>query len=117
MPYGFQEDQLKAYFSQYGEVLAVKLARSKATARSKGYAFVQFRYPEVAEIVSDNMNGYLLLGKVIVSNVLPATQKNPFCYATSGKYKFINWKRIFVKENKEVYCDLFSLKPDCRLPT
>lgn len=97
LPYGFQEDQLKAYFSQYGEVLAVKLARSKATARSKGYAFVQFRYPEVAEIVSDNMNGYLLLGKVIVSNVLPATQKNPFCYATSAKYKFINWKRIFIK--------------------
>lgn len=81
-------------------MLAVKLARSRISARSKGYAFIQFKYPEVAEIVSDNMNGYLLLGKVIVSNVLPANQKNPFCYATTNKYKFINWKRMFVKQNK-----------------
>jgi len=46
------EDELKSYFGQYGEVLAVKVARSKKTARSKGYAFVQFKYPEVAQIVA-----------------------------------------------------------------
>jgi len=49
------------------------------------------------------MNGYLLMGKVIVSNVLPATQKNPFRYATSAQYKYINWRHIFVKQNKEVH--------------
>ena len=75
----------------------MKLARSRITARSKGYAFVQFRYPEVADIVSDTMNGYLLMGKVILSNTLAPSQKNPFFYATSGKYKFINWKRMFVE--------------------
>jgi len=52
LPYGFQEEQMKEYFSQYGEVLGVKLARSKTTARSKGYGFVQFKYSEIAEIVS-----------------------------------------------------------------
>ena len=72
------------------------MARSRITARSKGYAFIQFRYPEVAEIVSDTMNGYLLMGKVIVSNTLSSSQKNPFYYGSSGKYRFINWKRIFV---------------------
>jgi nucleolar protein 15 len=45
LPYGFQEQQLTSYFSQYGDVLGVKVARSKKTARSKGYAFIQFRYP------------------------------------------------------------------------
>lgn len=44
LPHGFYEAELKGYFSQYGEVLGVKVARSKKTARSKGYAFVQFRY-------------------------------------------------------------------------
>lgn len=90
-------------------MLGVKLARSRITARSKGYAFIQFRYPEVASVVSDTMNGYLLMGKVLVSNVLKATQKNPFAYSSSGKYRFINWKRIFVQQTNEV--ELFELSP------
>jgi len=61
----------------------VKVARSRITARSKGYAFIQFKYPEVAQIVSDTMNGYLLLGKVLVSQVLPPNKKNPFLYHTA----------------------------------
>ena len=71
LPHGFFENQLKEYFSQYGDVLSVKVARSKQTARSKGYAFIQFKFAEVAEIVADAMNGYMLMGKVMVSNVLP----------------------------------------------
>jgi nucleolar protein 15 len=39
---------MKEYFSQYGEVMGIKLARARATNRSKGYAFIQFKYPEVA---------------------------------------------------------------------
>jgi RNA recognition motif-containing protein len=116
IPHGFLEEQIKSYFSQYGEVLGVKVARSRATARSKGYAFVQFKYPEVAEIVSDTMNGYLLMGKVLVSNVLPATHKNPFCYATSGKYRFINWKHLFIQQNKQVPLPPLRPKPTSRLP-
>ena len=65
LPHGFTEPEMKEYFEQYGEVLGVKLARSRKTARSKGYGFVQFKYPEVAIIVAETMNGYLLLGKVI----------------------------------------------------
>lgn len=101
---------MKAYFSQYGEVLDVKVARSKITARSKGYGFVQFKYPEVADIVSDTMNGYLLMGKVLISNTLAATQKNPFGYSSSKRYQFINWKRLYAKQKNEVTPMLYSLK-------
>lgn len=110
LPHGFYEDQLKSYFSQYGEVLGVKVARSKITARSKGYAFVQFKYPEVAAIVSDTMNGYLLMGKVLISNTLSASQKNPFSYSTSKKYEYINWKRLYIKQKNAVLLSLFSPK-------
>jgi nucleolar protein 15 len=44
LPHGFYEDQLKQYFTQYGEVLSVKVARSRKTSRSRGYAFIQFKY-------------------------------------------------------------------------
>jgi nucleolar protein 15 len=96
LPHGFLEEQLKSYFSQYGDVLGVKVARSKKTARSKGYAFIQFKYPEVAQIVSDTMNGYLLLGKVLIAHTLPANEKNPFTYASSHQYRFINWKKMYI---------------------
>ena len=49
------------------------------------------------------MNGYLLMGKVLISNTLKESQKNPFAYSTSGKYKFINWKRIFIQQKNEVF--------------
>ncbi len=54
-------------------------------------------------MVSDTMNGYLLLGKVIVSHVLGAGQKNPFLFGSSRQYKFINWKRLFIKKQNEVH--------------
>ncbi len=103
LPHGFLEEQLKSYFGQYGDVLAVKVARSKKTARSKGYAFIQFRYAEVAQIVSDTMNGYLLLGKVLCAHTLPANEKNPFTYSSSRLYKFINWKRMFIETKNKVH--------------
>jgi nucleolar protein 15 len=110
LPHGFYEDELKKYFGQYGEVLAVKVARSKKTARSRGYAFIQFKYAEVAEIVSQTMNGYLLLGKVLASNVLAPTEKNPFSFPTSKKYKFINWKRIYMHNKNRVNLMIFRQK-------
>jgi len=48
--------------------------------------------------VAKTMNGYLLLGKVLTSQVIPPNARNPFSFATSRKYKFINWKRIFMRE-------------------
>ena len=48
------------------------------------------------------MNGYMLMGKVLVSNTVSPTHKNPFNFGTSRQYKFINWKRIFMKQqNRE----------------
>ena len=48
------------------------------------------------------MNGYMLMGKVLVANVLSNGQKNPFGFGSSKHFKFINWKRIFMKEKNKV---------------
>lgn len=47
------------------------------------------------------MNGYMLLGKVLVSNVLKPNQKNPFSFGTSKEFKFINWKRLFMLQTNK----------------
>jgi hypothetical protein len=42
VPHNFYEPAMRAYFGQFGEVQRLRLARSKKTARSKGYAFIEF---------------------------------------------------------------------------
>lgn len=65
IPHGFYEEQMKSYFSQFGKVVSVNLARSSKTGRSKGFAFVQFRNEDVAKIAAETMNNYLMYNKVL----------------------------------------------------
>jgi nucleolar protein 15 len=60
LPYGFFETQLRGFFAQFGEVSRIRLSRSKRSGRSKGYAWVEFEEPEVAKIVAETMNNYLM---------------------------------------------------------
>ncbi|XP_046570305.1 MKI67 FHA domain-interacting nucleolar phosphoprotein-like [Haliotis rubra] len=65
IPHGFFEPQMKSFFSQFGRVTRLRLARSKNTGNSKGYAFVEFASEEVAKIVADTMNNYLMFEKLL----------------------------------------------------
>lgn len=42
LPKGFEEEQLRSYFAQFGDVTRVRVSRSKKTARPRGYAYVEF---------------------------------------------------------------------------
>ena len=42
IPKGFFEEQIRGYFEQFGGVTRLRLARSKKTARSRGWAMVEF---------------------------------------------------------------------------
>lgn len=75
LPHGFFENQLRTFFSQFGDVTRVHVARSKKTLRSRGYAYVEFRYREVAQIASEAMNNYLMFGKLLKTGLLPAGAK------------------------------------------
>ena len=52
VPHGFYEAQMKEYFGQFGEVTRVNVCWNKKTGKSKHYAFVEFKQPEVASIVA-----------------------------------------------------------------
>jgi len=74
LPHGFYEDQLKAYFSQFGTVTRLRLSRNKKTGNSKHFAFLEFDSSSVAHIVADTMDNYLLLGHILRCKVLPPDQ-------------------------------------------
>lgn len=57
------EEDLKAHFEQYGEVLSAKIVTDKATGRSKGFGFVEMADDESAAIAIQELNGKLLLDR------------------------------------------------------
>lgn len=71
IPHGFYEHEMRAYFSQFGAVTRLRLSRNKKTGHSKHYAFLEFADEDVAQIVADTMNNYLLFGHILKCKVVP----------------------------------------------
>lgn len=65
---------MKEYFKQFGVVTRIRIARSKKTGVSKGYAFIEFKEPEVAKIVSETMNNYLMDKRLLKGNKFHESQ-------------------------------------------
>ncbi|CAG9462341.1 unnamed protein product [Pedinophyceae sp. YPF-701] len=77
LPHGFYEDQLLGYFSQFGRVTRVRVSRAKKNGRAKGYAFVEFQLPEVAETAAEAMDGYMMFRQKLVCRVVPVEKQHP----------------------------------------
>lgn len=45
------EERLKEYFSKYGEVVEAVIMRDRATGRARGFGFIVFADPAIAERV------------------------------------------------------------------
>jgi len=71
IPHGFYEKAMRAFFGQFGSVTNLRLGRSKKTGRSCGFAFVEFKYREVAEVVAESMNNYLMFDRLLKCSVVP----------------------------------------------
>jgi len=39
------------------------------TGKARGFAFVEFMYPEVAKVVAETMNNYLMNKKILVGKL------------------------------------------------
>ncbi|KEF56483.1 uncharacterized protein A1O9_08064 [Exophiala aquamarina CBS 119918] len=65
IPHGFYEKEMHEYFSQFGEISKLRLSRNKHTGASKHFAFIEFSSNEVAKIVSETMDNYLLFGHLL----------------------------------------------------
>lgn len=102
LPLGFLEPQLKAFFSQFGEVCRVRLFRSRKNAHSKGYAFVEFALREVAEVAAQTMDKYRMFGRTLVCRLTEKGQVQDHVFRKCHKpFKHINWQaRAAAQYNK-----------------
>lgn len=62
---------MRSYFSQFGTVTRLRLSRNKKTGNSKHYAFMEFADSEVAKIVAETMNNYLLFNHILKCKIVP----------------------------------------------
>ncbi|XP_065581597.1 MKI67 FHA domain-interacting nucleolar phosphoprotein-like [Artemia franciscana] len=92
IPHGFYEEEMHKFFSQFGNIEKIRLARSERTGKSKGYAFVQFKDDRVAKIAAEAMNNYLMFHKIL-------------------KCSYIAPK----KENENLFKRAFTKETDCRI--
>lgn len=97
LPKGFLEKELRKYFRQYGRITRLRLARSERTGGTKGHAFIEFKYPEVAKVAAEAMNDYLMYRQRLKTVYIPPDQqdhdyfKQPvrFVRQKNGKQKLV----------------------------
>ncbi|KAI9497834.1 hypothetical protein BDB00DRAFT_755771 [Zychaea mexicana] len=101
IPHGFYEDEMKGYFSQFGKVTRLRLARNKH-GQSKHYGFIEFQSAQVAEIVAETMDNYLLLGHLLQCKVLPkeSVHENLFKFS-SRRFRKANASLIQQKKHNQ----------------
>jgi RNA recognition motif-containing protein len=57
------EKDIEEAFGQFGEVVEVRIQRSKETSRALSYGFIEFAEPECAEAALNSMNYFVLKGR------------------------------------------------------
>lgn len=97
LPHGFYEKQLRRYLEQFGSVTNLKVGRSEKTGASRGYAFVEFRYQEVAKTVAETMNNYLFFDKLLKCELVPQDKLRPSMFRNK-----INAKKPPLKKARSI---------------
>jgi RNA recognition motif-containing protein len=69
LPYSTTQEELNQLFSQYGEIVEVRLITDRQTGRSKGIAFVEFSTEESANAAIAGLHNTELGGRSIIVNV------------------------------------------------
>lgn len=69
LPYSTTQDELSELFSEFGEIVEVKLITDRMTGRSRGIAFVKFASDDQAAAAIEALHGKEMDGREIIVNV------------------------------------------------
>ena len=65
LSYSVQDDDLRGFFSEYGEVSSAKVIMDKASNRSKGFGFVEMPDDAAAQKAIAELDGGMVEGRAI----------------------------------------------------
>ncbi|KAK8130213.1 hypothetical protein PG999_002593 [Apiospora kogelbergensis] len=85
IPHGFFENQLRSYFTQFGDILNLRVSRNKKTGKSKHYAFIEFAEDSTADYVVKSMDNYLMFGRILKVKRVPKSQVHESLWTGSNR--------------------------------
>lgn len=95
IPTEFEEPQMRKFFEQFGEVKRLRLSRNKKTGASKHYAFIEFETPQIAEIVMNTMNNYILFGHKLKCEVMQVSDIHEDLWkGANRRFRVIRKKKV-----------------------
>ncbi|KAJ9540308.1 hypothetical protein OSB04_026814 [Centaurea solstitialis] len=124
IPHGFYENEMEAFFKQFGEIKRIRIARNRKTGKSKHFGFLEFASPEVehnppyifnyiflfiswktediiffylqvAKIVAETMHNYLLFEHLLQVQIIPPERVHPKLWKGVNRfYKPSDWVQI-----------------------
>jgi len=65
LSYSVQDDDLRGFFQEYGEVSSAKVIMDKFTSRSKGFGFVEMPDDTAAQKAIAELDGGMVEGRAI----------------------------------------------------
>ena len=102
---------MTAFFGQFGKVNRLRMSRSKKTTKSRGFAFIEFEHKEVAEVVADTMDNYLLYGRLMKCNIVPADKVHADTFRNSNRrMRNVPRGKIAAIKHNEQYTDADNVK-------
>lgn len=85
IPHGFYENEMRQYFSQFGTITKLRLSRNRKTGQSKHFAFLEFESTEVAKIVAETMDNYLMFGHILKCKYVQPEYLHPETFKGANK--------------------------------
>jgi RNA recognition motif-containing protein len=85
--FNVQDEDLREYFEEYGEVTSAKVITDKFTNRSRGFGFVEMADNTAAEKAIKELNGAVVEGRSISVTVARPREERP---SNNNKRSFSN---------------------------
>jgi RNA recognition motif-containing protein len=76
LPYNVGESELKAMFSEFGEIASVNLIMDRFSGRSKGFGFIDMPNNSEADTAIKALNKTILKGREIKVNQVQQQKRN-----------------------------------------
>jgi RNA recognition motif-containing protein len=77
LSFAVRDEDLREYFSEYGEVASAKVIMDKVSNRSRGFAFVEMPDDTAAEKAIQELDGAMVDGRSIKVNVARPKEERP----------------------------------------
>ncbi|PIN05496.1 Nucleolar RNA-binding protein NIFK [Handroanthus impetiginosus] len=95
IPHGFYEDEMEAFFKQFGAIKRLRIARNRKTGKSKHFGFIEFESPEVAKVVEECMHNYLMYEHLLQVRLVPPERVHPKLWKGVNRlYQPLDWVQI-----------------------